>query len=252
MKFSEANLKGIFITGTDTEIGKTTISAALILALQHQGLSIHPIKPVETGMNSGHVGNSDTERLRQVTTPSPTADSVCVYAFDEPLAPWTCSQKTGIPIDIPRIISHIREHSSNGKFLVVEGSGGILTPLTRKHTIRDLIITMEFPCLIVGKTSLGGVNHALLSIEALQKRDISVCGMVLNSGNSKGESSLITQQRQATVDLLKERCPVPVFGPFPYEATLAAQWHQGIDRLAKQDEMVRLTRHLLDTVPSTA
>ena len=104
--------RSLFITGTDTNVGKTTITAALILALQQQSQSVGVFKPLETGVAVGHKEHSDTERLRHLLSPPPSFDSVCLYAFPQPLAPLAAARQTGTTIDLSRIRSHMHELDS--------------------------------------------------------------------------------------------------------------------------------------------
>ncbi len=133
----------MFITGTDTGVGKTTITAALILALQQQGTSVGVLKPIETGVDAEHREQSDTERLRRLLSPTPSFDSVCLYAFPQPLAPLAAARETGRTIDLSRIRSHIHKLAQQYSFLLIEGAGGIFTPITPSHTMRDLVASLD-------------------------------------------------------------------------------------------------------------
>ncbi len=242
-------LKGVFVTATDTGVGKTVISAALLLCLQERGQPVHPFKPVETGVDENNRTSSDTERLRRMVSHPPEFEAVCPYAFPEPVAPVVCAKDSGLAIDLSKILSHMQHISTPETFWVVEGSGGILTPLTAQETVRDLIAMIKLPCLVIGRTSLGGVNHALLTVESLQNKGISVCGLVLNETGSHGGDSQEIRQRHTTINLIREHCPVPVFGPFLYETTLMPNWDEGIIKLAKKKEMGQLVTFLLERSP---
>lgn len=249
MTKSPSTFRGVFVTATDTGVGKTTISAALLHCLQNHGQIVHPLKPVETGVDHQNLTSSDTERLRRMVSPSPKFEAVCPYAFPEPVAPVVCAEAAGLRIDLAKILSHMVHLSTPETFWVVEGSGGILSPLTARETIRDLIAMINLPCLIIGKTSLGGVNHSLLTVESLQSSGISVCGLALNETVSRGCDPQEIRQRHTTINLIRERCPVPVFGPFLFETTMQPHWDQGITKLAKKEEMSRLVTSLLERSP---
>ncbi|MFA9561583.1 MAG: dethiobiotin synthase [Nitrospirota bacterium] len=243
--------RSFFITGTDTNVGKTTMTAALILALQHQGKSVGVLKPLETGVAVDHHEPSDTERLRHLLSPPPSFDSVCLYAFPQPLAPLAAARTLGTTIDLARIRSHMHELTQRCSFLLIEGAGGIFTPLTPQHTIRDLITLLHVPCLIVGSTHLGGVNHCLLTLEALQQAGIRLCGIVLNESDSTHQTAITRQQQASTIELIREWSSFPVFGPIGFTRMVERNWQEGVNQLAGHSEIQRLATHLSETVPET-
>ena len=241
--------QSFFITGTDTNVGKTTITAALILALQQQGNSVGVLKPVETGVDIENREHSDTDRLRRLLSPPLSFDSVCLYAFPQPLSPLAAARQTGTTIDLSRIRSHIHELTQRYSFLLIEGAGGIFTPLTPQHTIRDLVTLLKVPCLIVGRTNLGGVNHCLLTMEVLQQAGIRLCGIVLNESGSKNQTAITRQQQESTVELIREWSSVPVFGPIEFTQMVETNWQEGVNQLAGHSEIQRLATHLSETGP---
>ncbi len=241
--------QSIFVTGTDTGVGKTTMTAALILALQQQGHSVGVLKPFETGVNAEHLEHSDTERLRHLLSPPLPFDEVCIYAFPQPLAPLAASRELGETIDLSRIHSRIHALTQQYDFLLIEGAGGLFTPITSKHTMRDLIALLKIPCLIVGHAEIGGVNHCLLTMEALQHAGIPVRGIVLNEPRSPSPTSRSRQQQESTVELIREWASAPVFGPIGFSQMVATRWREGVDRLSEDSEIQRLAMQLNETVP---
>ncbi len=244
--------RSLFVTGTDTGVGKTTMTAALLLAIQQQGKSVGILKPIETGVDSEHCEHSDTERLRRLLSPAPSFDSVCLYSFPQPLAPLAAARETGRTIDFSLIRSHMHELLQQFSFLLIEGAGGIFTPITQTHTMRDLVAFLDIPCLIVGHTNLGGINHCLLTLEALQQAGITVCGIMLNEPNVQHTSTTIQQQQKSTVELIQELSSVPVFGPIGFTQEVETNWQEGIHLLAEHSEIQRLTIHLNGTGPDIA
>ncbi len=241
--------QSIFVTGTDTGVGKTTMTAALILALQQQGHSVGVLKPFETGVKAEHLEHSDTERLRHLLSPPLTFNEVCIYAFPQPLAPLAASRDLGETIDLSRVHSQIQTFTQQYDFLLIEGAGGLFTPITSRHTMRDLIALVKIPCVIVGRTEIGGVNHCLLTMEALQHAGIPVRGIVLNESRSHSPNSRSRQQQKSTVELIQEWASVPVFGPIRFSQKVATHWREGVDQLSEDSEIQRLARHLNETVP---
>ena len=239
--------RSFFISGTDTNIGKTTITGALIRALQQQGESVGVLKPVETGVDANQREISDTDRLRHLLTPPPSFDTVCLYCFPQALAPLAAAQKTGTTIDLARIRLHIDELTRQYSVLVIEGAGGIHTPLAPEQTIRDLVRLLDIPCLIVGSTHLGGVNHCRLTMDALQQAGIRPCGIVLNDPERKNQSTITQQQQESTIELIKDWASVPVFGPIEYVEIIETKWQEGVTQLAEHSEIRRLATHLSGT-----
>lgn len=236
--------QSIFITGTDTAVGKTTVTAALLLALQLEGHSIGVMKPIETGVDVKHCNHSDTDRLRGLLSPPPSFNSVCLYALPQPLAPLAAARNTGIRIDPSHIRSEVTTLGQQYSFLLIEGAGGIFTPIDPQYTMQDLITLLDIPCLIVGRTDLGGVNHCLLTLHALQEAGTSVLGIVLNEHHSRPYTPMIQEQQESTMVLIREWFSGPVFGPIEFTQTIETNWKEGVTKLSESPEIQRLARHL--------
>jgi dethiobiotin synthetase len=235
---------GCFITGTDTGVGKTIITAALALCLQQRGLRVAVMKPIETGCLNERELSSDAERLRTVIAVTTSIDLISPYRFALPLAPLAAARATGVTIEIDRIKAACQNLANDYDFVLVEGIGGLMVPLSEKSDVRDLIASLHLPALVVGLAALGGVNHALLTIEALRQRAISIAGIVLNQLVSEPNH----QQTQSTVDLIRERSGVPVFGPLPYESECRLDWMAGVNNMAHDPAIRSLAEWL---VPSS-
>ncbi len=239
----------IFITATDTGVGKTTITAALVLGLKKKGYQVGVMKPVETGFDPQQKETSDTGRLQSLLSPPPPFASICLYAFPEPIAPLACARVTGTKIDLARIASAFHLVRQQHSVCLVEGAGGLLTPLSPTHTIRDLIVTLSLPALVVGRTSLGSVNHLLLTLEALRASGIKTCGIVLNDPIPATHTESFIQQRTSTIHLIQEWSKVPVFGPLEFQTTVQRDWRTGVENLADHPEIRRLTKHIIEIEP---
>lgn len=237
----------IFITGTDTGVGKTTITAALFLTLKQQGHAVGVLKPIETGVDVTKPEGSDTAQLRNLLSPSPPFDSVCLYAFPQPLAPLAAARKIGTTIDPGRIHSHMAELLQRHSCLLIEGAGGIFTPIAPHYMMRDLITSSNIPCLIVGHTDLGGINHCLLTLHALQHVGVNVLGIVLNEPHSKKNAAFFQEQQKSTVELIREESSVSVFGPISFMPGLKTHWLEGITQVSENPEIQRMVRHLSET-----
>lgn len=232
---------GCFITGTDTGIGKTVVTAALAFCLKQRGLRIAAMKPIETGYSHERKLGSDAERLRAVIAATTSIDLINPYRFSSPLAPLAAARAAGVTIEIDRIAAACQNLAHDCDFVLVEGVGGLMVPLSEKMDIRDLIALLGLPTLVVGRAALGGVNHALLTIEALRQRAIPIVGIVLN----QLVTELNHEQTQSTVDLIRERSGVPVFGPLPYASECRVDWTAGIRKIAIDPAIRSLAEWLL-------
>lgn len=232
---------GCFITGTDTGVGKTVVTAALGLYLKRRGLRMAVMKPIETGCLHERKLGSDAERLRTVIAATTSIDLISPYRFSLPLAPLTAARAAGVTIETDRIMKTCQNLSYDHDFILVEGVGGLMVPLSEKMDVRDLIASLGLPTLVVGRAALGGINHALLTIEALRQRAIPIVGIVLN----QLVTELNHEQTQSTVDLLRERSGVPVFGPLPYELKCERDWMDGVRTIATDPAIHSLVEWLV-------
>ena len=232
---------GIFITGTDTDVGKSVLTASMGVALQKIGLRLGVMKPVETGVNQlSHGFETDGWRLRKVLAGEETCDVVTLYQFPDPLAPLAASRNTQQPIDFKLIKNLYQELSRNCDRLLVEGAGGVMVPLTERQTLRDLIVYLELPCIVVSRPTLGSVNHTLLTLEALRDRKIPVLAIVLNQTTSALPDEVEQLQIESTSQLIRELSGVPVVGPVPFEPLLETDWEQGVRNLTNDPAITQL------------
>jgi dethiobiotin synthetase len=221
---------GCFITGTDTGVGKTVVATAVARCLIQRGINVGVMKPVETGCVSEDGCLSDAIRLRTAAGASDPLELVSPYRFTVPLAPLVAARLSGVTIQLDRIGAAFKRLSSDHDFVVVEGVGGVLVPIANDLDLRDVIVGLDLPAVVVGRAALGGINHALLTIEALQRRRIEIVGVVLNqqAGSVSNSDRL---QAESTVQVLRERGGVPVFGPLSYESELNHSWNRGLASL---------------------
>ncbi len=243
--------KGLFVTGTDTGVGKTVVSAALIRRLVQMRCSVGVMKPVETGVQSDSPDDSDAGRLTAAAGVEDSLDLVCPYRFHAPLAPLAAARTEGRSIELQEILRRYERLAGRYALLVVEGAGGLLVPMGQDWSMRDLIARIGLPVLIVGRAGLGGINHALLTLECLQRAHIAVLALLLSETRL---SSTVAQQQQtaSTVSLLQARAGVPVLGPLPYHMQLDHDWSGTIERVAQSSPITDLADRVLRTTAESS
>ncbi len=161
--------KAFFVTGTDTGVGKTLVCAVLLKGLPHAAYW----KPIQSGLEE----ISDTQWLRQVTGLPDSHFMPEAYRLSQPLSPHAAAQIDGIQILLEKItIPDVKEFSH----LIVEGAGGILVPINSDHYIKDLILHLNLPVLLVARSTLGTINHTLLSLQCLRQTGLAILGVVMN------------------------------------------------------------------------
>jgi dethiobiotin synthetase len=172
-------MKGIFITGTDTGVGKTFVAEGILRALKDMGYDVCPMKPVETGCG-GRLIPHDAMRLIQASGVKEPLDVINPYRFRLPVAPAVASEIEGVRIDRRRILSIYRELLNRYDLTLVEGAGGIMVPVYRDYLFLDLIKDLDAPVIIVTRPGLGTINHTLMTIEVARTRSIKVYGVIIN------------------------------------------------------------------------
>lgn len=229
----------LFVTGTDTGVGKTLVTAALAQALCRREISVGVMKPVETGVANGQP--SDATRLIQAAGVADSLTLVRPYAFRLPLAPWDAARAERRTISRSVILRAWQRLRSHHAIVLVEGAGGVHVPITRKTDMLDLMATMKRPVLVVGRSALGGINHATLTLAALQARQIPVAALVLNRP-APVTTPLARRQERSTVQFLRTTAGVPVVGPLPYLAELESDWSRSLVRISRHPEIQKLLR----------
>lgn len=201
-----------FVTGTDTEVGKTLLSGALILKLREAGIRAIGFKPVVAGTyfdSNGQKLNEDLETLRIASGLRPHQQALCPYVLDEAAAPHLVAQKKGIHLDATIILDEFKALASAFDSVVVEGAGGFLVPLNEQEDLGDVTQAMDLPLILVVGMRLGCINHALLTCEAIQSRQLTIAGWVANTLSN--EMPLLEENIQT----LKERIFAPFLGVIP-------------------------------------
>ena len=175
-------MNGYFITGTDTEIGKTTITAGLTHAFQQRGLRVTPIKSLAAGTEANGL-NEDVARLHAAQTLGLTPAQICPLVFAEPCAPHIAAQLEGRTIEAAPLLAAIRATAALGDMALIEGVGGFRVPLAEGFDTADLAAQLQLPVILVVGLRLGCINHALLTAEAIRARGLALAGWVANTAD---------------------------------------------------------------------
>lgn len=170
---------GLFVTGTDTGVGKTVVTAALVHAFRARGLRVAACKPVQSGQPASDP-DGDAALLVRLGGLAADPAELCVYAFAAPLAPAVAAEREGARVELGPILEHVRLLAGGHDVVLVEGAGGLLVPLAPGLTVADLAVALGFPLVVVARPGLGTVNHTALTVEAARARGLAVAGVILN------------------------------------------------------------------------
>ncbi len=187
-----APLKGLFVTGTDTGVGKTEVAAALARLLVERGVSVKVRKPVESGCpeRADRLVPQDASRLCLAARSHEPLDVICPYPLKAAISPERAARIEGKAIALADLERACLASVADGDFLLVEGAGGLLSPLAHDGLVADLAARLHLPVLLVVADRLGCINHALLSAEALAARGLTLAAVVLNRVDATGPAGM--------------------------------------------------------------
>ncbi len=176
---------GLFITGTDTGVGKTLITGGIAAVLRRQGLKVGVFKPIASGCrDEGILISDDTEFLALCADADYSLSVITPVTYKTPAAPITCAQLEKRPIDYDEISVSYHYLCENTDVVLVEGIGGAMVPLDAEHTVLDLAVEFNLPTVIVARPNLGTINHSLLTIEAVRNAGLPLAGLVICGYNA--------------------------------------------------------------------
>lgn len=212
-KQSIPRLAGLFVTGTDTEVGKTLITAGLAAALRARGFDVGVMKPIETGcpIRNGRLRPLDAETLREASGSRDALDLINPYRFRDPVAPLVAAERCGRRIEVVRVEERFRRLAHRHPILLVEGAGGLLVPITERASFLDLAARLRLPLLVVIGSRLGALNHARLTVEVALHAHLRVAGAILNC--PRADRSLASRTNFSALHRL---LPIPVLGEIPH------------------------------------
>ncbi len=213
-------LKGFFITGTDTDAGKTEVAAGIIHKIASMQYQVAGMKPIASGCDTTDVGlrNSDALQLIKAANTDISYDLINPYTFKDPIAPHIAAEQNGVEIEMEVILECYEQITKKIDVVVVEGVGGWTVPISKICRMDDLAQALDLPVVIVVGIRLGCINHALLTYEAVKASGLQVAGWVANYVSPK--DLCLEEQKQSITD----RISAPLLGEIPFNATINAEF----------------------------
>jgi dethiobiotin synthetase len=205
--------KGIFVTATDTEVGKTFVSALLIRSFRQQGIKTGYLKPVATGchLEGETLVSEDISFINTFTGQDMEHTLHCPVRYLKPLAPLAAAQLENRPLDLQMVWTAFELLKKRYSLLVVEGIGGVMVPLKKDYLVLDMMAEMNLPTLVVCRPSLGTINHSLLTLQAIKSRGIPIIGFLTNGKREDADETALTSP-----DLIAKFSQVSYLGHIPY------------------------------------
>ena len=219
----------VVVTGTDTEIGKTMVTCGIARGLADAGVDVRAIKPVESGIDELEEEQRDGVNLARAARQSDP--SRALVELGRPLAPPEAADIDGVALDMDRWCRHILREAESADIVLVEGAGGLLSPLTWDATARDLAARLDANVLLVAPDALGVLNHTLLTLEALDAAGLPVVGTVF-SRSTEGDES--TDKNARTLERFTGRRSIAVLPK-------VSDWQEAADHLDEPIDWVRAT-----------
>lgn len=174
------SVRGLFVTGTDTGVGKTVLTGAIVAALISRGRSVRVLKPVLTGLDDARDEDWPPDHELLARAADCTPDQVALFTYGPPVSPHLAGELADRPIDPGELLAQIvRAAGGSEEIVIVEGVGGLLVPLAEGYDVRQLAVELGLPVLIAARPGLGTINHTLLTLAAAREVDLKVAGVVL-------------------------------------------------------------------------
>jgi len=226
--------KGIFITGTDTGVGKTVVACGFAKLMTQHVKRVGVMKPVATG------DQEDAKQLIRASGTSATLEYVNPMFFKEPLAPSVSAALENRVVDLERIYKAYWALSKESDVMIVEGAGGVKTPLGESTYMADLIGALRLRAVIVAHAGLGTINHTLLTLEALERANVAIAGVILNGYTGK------TLAERTNLEALRTHTAIDIYGTLPQSDKLAKNPTATAALLAPMPGVQRLVKRLCE------
>ncbi len=209
---------GIFITGTDTEIGKTVVAGGLAAALKTAGVNVGVMKPIASGgiEHEGRIVSEDATFLKHAARVDDALDLINPICLRQPLAPSVAAEIERVSIDLRQIDEAFAQLCQRHDFMVVEGIGGIAVPICEEMLVANLAQHFQLPLLIVARPNLGTINHTVLTVEFARSYSLEICGIVLNA-SQEGSKGIAEQTNPKELTRLTQ---LPILGAVPFDEQL--------------------------------
>jgi dethiobiotin synthetase len=191
-------MRGVFVTGTGTEVGKTVVAAAVARTRRAEGNEVAVFKPAVTGLDED--GEADHELLRRAAASAQSDDEIAPYRYGPPASPHLAAELAGEQIEPETLRAAAAAAAASGDYLVCEGVGGLLVPLTDDYLLRDLARDLALPLVIAASPELGTINHTLLTLEAARSAGLQVDCVVLTPW--PGEPNAVHSSNRAAIESL--------------------------------------------------
>lgn len=204
-------MKSYFITGTDTDVGKTYVATALAAAIRKKGINVGVMKPFAAGTaQKNGFKSKDTQLLAKAARVNETEELLNPQFFPIPASPYTAAKKLGLKVDLGLVFECFKKLSKKHELMLVEGMGGIMTPILKNYYIIDLIKDMKLEAIIVARSRIGTINHTMMTCNICERREIVVRGIIIDNFDHDGYSP--TELKADIEDLTG----IPVLGIIPY------------------------------------
>jgi dethiobiotin synthetase len=231
-KKKNQNPAGIFVTGTDTGVGKTFVSTNILRTLIKRGIQPGVMKPVETGCSEkeGRLVPEDALTLKKAASLDETLRLINPYALKYPLAPLVAAHLEGVEIDQSVILRAFSELREKYEFMLVEGAGGLMVPLTETYLMAHLAKEIALPLIVVARPSLGTINHTSLTVAAARSCSCDIAGIVINYVVDYEEGLA----EKTNPKVMEKLCYVPVVGIVPFFKDDTAQLQEVFEKIVSR------------------
>lgn len=200
-------MHGLFVTGTDTGVGKTVVAGAIVAALRERGRRVAAYKPVVTGIDEAREPGWPRDHELLAAAAGASAEAVAPLTFGPPVSPHLAAELAGVELDLDAMVvaASAAAAEADADVLVVEGVGGLLVPVTAERTVRDLAVALGFPVVVAARPGLGTISHSLLTLESARSAGLTVAGVVMTpwpeQPNVMERSNRATVARLGAVDV---------------------------------------------------
>ncbi len=226
-----SHMKSLFVTGTDTDVGKTYVTAGLAVSLRKSGVDVGVMKPFAAGLKQKTGFKSeDVEILANASETNDPENLINPQFFPIPASPYTAWKNLKIKPKVNSILSSFKELKKIHEMILVEGMGGIMTPILKDYFVSDLIKDMKIPSVVVCRTKVGTINHTILTIKMCEKYRIPLRGIIINDFDSDGYNV-----KELTRDL-KSLTGIPILGSVPFIEDLS---DESISKIFKKNLNLR-------------